>query len=794
VELNGVTPPHPVATELPNASATTLQKRLWIASLFCGVVGLVAATGVMVAHQDFGKPSVLVGLIVVSALSWGASAHLSRRGDVAGWQADPAIFVAAFVLLPPAGVACVFVAGTALGHVVGLKPVRTLVLNTGQRALAASLAVCVAAPVATAGSPVSARMLAAAAVASAMFALTNDVVIDLYLTFGSGSPFWSELASDIRFASTRVPVLAAVGFMAGAAGQQAGWIALLAIPPVAATQFVLTEHMRAKGDRERISGLFEAASSAHASMRSGEVQASITSAAARLLNSESASIVTETPVDGTAGVRMHTSDGVEHWLVVENRITGAPLEEQDLALLDTLAAVGASALDNARLVEQIQHQALHDPLTGLANHLLFEDRVTQALNTARRARERLAVFMLDIDAFKKVNDSLGHPSGNELLRLLSDRLSGAVREVDTVGRLGGDHFTILMPGVGTAEIAGVMAQKLLEAVRRPVMLGGHELFMTASVGVAFYPEDGTRAEHLLRNADSAMHRAKDNGRNGYQIYASGMNELAHLRLARESELHNAVQRNELRVRYQPQIDLRTGRMVGVEALVRWEHPVLGLIPPVEFVPLAEETDLITEVDAWVLLEACRQGKRWLDEGLPTLRVAVNLSGRHFNATDRLYETIVRVLDQTGLDPAMLELEVTEGIAVGESDAAIHVLKRLRALGVQLSIDDFGTGYSMLGRLQDFPIDRLKIDRSFVSKIDSSTSEAPIVAAMIAMARSMKIEVVAEGVETLEQQTYLRNKGCDQAQGYLYSHPVEASEIAALACRSSVGLNVTAVSL
>ncbi|MEY2590951.1 MAG: hypothetical protein QOJ67_2935 [Acidimicrobiaceae bacterium] len=765
-----------------------------LASILCGALGPIGLGLVLLLFDHkLGQIAMVAGFIAVSAVSWWAAERQRRKGDLTGWQADPAVFVAAFVLLPAGGVVTVFFLGTLIGHVLGRRPFDVLIFNTGQRVIAASAAVAATTFISPAGAPVTGRLLLAAAVASLVFTVINEVVIGVFFTYVGGAPFFSTLLERLEFVSNRVPVFSAVGFLAGAAGQQVGWAALLAMPPIAVAQYVLSEHVQAKGDRERITGLFEAASNAHASIRSDEVQAALTSAAARLLNCESASIVTVAPADDASGVRVHTSDGVEHWLIVENRVTGAPLEEQDLALLDTLAAVGASALDNARLVEEIQHQALHDPLTGLANHLLFEDRVSQALTTARRARERLAVFMLDIDAFKKVNDSLGHPSGNELLRLLGDRLAGAVREVDTVGRLGGDHFTILMPGVGTAEIAGVMAEKLLQAVRRPVMLDGHELFMTASLGIAFFPEDGARAEHLLRNADSAMHRAKESGRNGYQIYAAGMNELAHLRLARESELHNAIHRGELRVRYQPQIDLRSGRMVGVEALVRWEHPVLGLIGPAEFVPLAEESDLITEVDAWVLLEACRQGKRWLDKGLPTLRVAVNLSGRHFNTTDKLFETIVRVLDQTGLDPAMLELEVTEGIAVGESDQAVHVLKRLRALGVQLSIDDFGTGYSMLGRLQDFPIDRLKIDRSFVSKIDSHTAEAPIVAAMIAMARSMKIEVVAEGVETVEQQIYLRNKGCDQAQGFLFSHPVEASEISILARRPSLGLNVTAVS-
>jgi EAL domain-containing protein (putative c-di-GMP-specific phosphodiesterase class I) len=383
--------------------------------------------------------------------------------------------------------------------------------------------------------------------------------------------------------------------------------------------------------------------------------------------------------------------------------------------------------------------------------------------------------------------------GNEMLRLVADRLKGAARDIDTVARLGSDHFILLLPGVRNSEAVGAIAEHLLAAVRRPMNLGGHELFMTASAGVAFFPEDGTRAEHLLRNADSAMHRAKDLGRDTFQTYASGMNDLAQLRLVRESELHNAVQRDELRLRYQPQIDLRTGRILGVEALVRWEHPTLGLIGPAEFVPLAEESGLIVAVDHWVLNEACRQAKAWLDEGVPEVRMAVNISGRHFHASERLIEVVERALAVTGLPAHLLELEVTEGIAVGEVDATARALNQIRDLGVKLAIDDFGTGYSMLGRLRSFPIDRLKIDRSFVSEIEDHNEDAPIVSAMIAMARSLHIECVAEGVETLDQQIFLRNHLCDQAQGFLYSHPVEADEIVRLLQTPSVGYNLRVVS-
>jgi EAL domain-containing protein (putative c-di-GMP-specific phosphodiesterase class I) len=377
-----------------------------------------------------------------------------------------------------------------------------------------------------------------------------------------------------------------------------------------------------------------------------------------------------------------------------------------------------------------------------------------------------------------------------MLRLVADRLKGAARDIDTVARLGSDHFILLLPGVGNSEAVGVMAEHLLAAVRRPMNLGGHELFMTASAGVAFFPDDGTRAEHLLRNADSAMHRAKELGRDTFQTYASGMNDLAQLRLVRESELHNAVQRGELRLRYQPQIDLRTGRILGVEALVRWEHPTLGLIGPAEFVPLAEESGLIVAVDIWVLNEACRQAKMWHDLGLPQIRMAVNISGRHFHASERLIDVVERALCVSGLPAHLLELEVTEGIAVGEIEATADALNQIRKLGVKLAIDDFGTGYSMLGRLRSFPIDRLKIDRSFVNEIQSEHEGAPIVAAMIAMARSLGIECVAEGVETFEQQTFLRSHLCDQAQGFLYCRPVEPEEIVRLLQTPAVGYNLS----
>ena len=487
-------------------------------------------------------------------------------------------------------------------------------------------------------------------------------------------------------------------------------------------------------------------------------------------------------------MRLPISDDDQQWLVVGGRKGMAGFDTHDVQLLEAIGAIGASALENAHLVSQIRHEATHDRLTSLPNQLLFEDRVNQAVQRARPVREKLAVLMLDLDGFQKVNASLGHAMGNELLKRVAGRLMGAVREADTVARMSADDFTILLPGIGDGEALGIMAEQLLAAVSRPFVIDGHELFMTSSVGVAVYPDDGSHAGQLLRNADTAMHRAKDAGGNCTRLYDPGTNEQAQMHLARRSELHNALRRDELRVLYQPQIDLRTGHVVGVEALVRWEHPTLGLLAPADFVPLAEESDLVVEVDTWVMRHACMQAVQWDAEGLPGLRMAVNLSGRNFS-DDRIVGRVALVLQETGLPADRLELEITESLALRESEGALDIVRRVRDLGPRFAIDDFGTGYSALAQMQRFPVDRLKIDRTFVSQITSSQGVAPLVSAFIGIARALRLEVVAEGVETLEQQTFLRTHGCKEAQGFLYSRPVPPDEVAVLVRKPSLGLHV-----
>jgi diguanylate cyclase (GGDEF)-like protein len=760
-----------------------------------GAIGLVASLAVFgtmwVRGVDLAPLAGLAAFLLFQAVSWAAAYRLQPSDSQVVEQFDEAVFVAGVMLLAPASVVITLGVGTALGLVLLRTRPAAVFLNCGIQTVAALSGVAVV-ELLTGRVSGTAGTFFTAAIGAAVLAVVTDILGSLYLSVGHGESFVAAFTELGHLRLKRAPFLVFIGFLAGVAGVHAYWMALLAVPLLFGLQVVLGEETRANRDRERTQGLFEASVEIHSFVEASDVERALLSQAARLLRCDQARIDADPPREGEWGAPITRSDEQRQWLIVSDPVLHLPLDGEAIGLLGALAAVGSSALQNSDLVDEIRRAGLVDALTGLPNHVLFSDRVAQAATAARRNRERFAVMVLDLDAFKKVNDSLGHSQGNELLTRMGERLVGASRDIDTVARLGSDHFTVLLPGVGNLDTCGVIAEKLLDAVRRPIQLSGHELFMTASIGISFFPEDGLKPEHLLRNADSAMHRAKEMGRDTYRAYASGMNDLAQLRLVRESELHNAVQRNELRLRYQPQIDLRSGRIVGVEALVRWEHPILGLIGPSEFVPLAEESGLIVEVDTWVLYEACRQARLWAEAGLPTVRMAVNISGRHFHASDRLVDMVERALGVTGLAAELLELEVTEGIAVGEEESTTGALNRIRDLGVKLAIDDFGTGYSMLGRLRQFPIDRLKIDRSFVSEIEGHNAEAPIVSAMIAMARSLHLECVAEGVETLEQQIFLRNHGCDQAQGFLYSHPVEADDIIRLLRTPSVGYNLTAV--
>ncbi|TLG91472.1 EAL domain-containing protein [Pseudomonas edaphica] len=424
---------------------------------------------------------------------------------------------------------------------------------------------------------------------------------------------------------------------------------------------------------------------------------------------------------------------------------------------------------------ELAHLAHHDPLTDLPNRLLFTDRAEQALASAQVHKRGCALLLMDLDHFKIINDSLGHNVGDQLLKAVGERLKGLFGPGVTLARLGGDEFAVLAESCPQVVQAAALAQRMLDAMKEPFVFDGNQLFISASIGISLFPSDALSAEQLLRNADSALFKAKSAGREGYALYTEELTAHAQHRVEIASELRRALDQQELRVYYQPVHDLQDSRLVGVEALVRWQHPERGLVPPGEFIPIAERTGLIADIDAWVMDQACRQMGQWLADGAPLSFIAVNVSSRLF-ARRELYEQVAQVLHTTGLDPAYLELEVTESAVMEDPEVALEQLHRLRELGLRLAIDDFGTGYSSLLRLKRLPVQKLKIDQGFVAGLPWDEDDAAIVRVVIALAKSMGMQVHAEGIEQVEQARFLLEQECDLAQGYWFGRPVPAKEM------------------
>ena len=452
-------------------------------------------------------------------------------------------------------------------------------------------------------------------------------------------------------------------------------------------------------------------------------------------------------------------------------------DQETLARLRGLADQAATAIDNADLLERLRDQALHDGLTGLPNRTLLEDRVQQALLQRSRSDRSISLLFIDLDRFKNVNDTLGHEVGDEVIREAGTRLASCLRSSDTLARLGGDEFVALLPDTEGAGDAALVAERMLAVLKSPFTLGGRDVFISCSIGIASAPDHGTDYSTLLRHADGAMYKAKQAGRSTYVVYAAEVGPTRQDRLELEGQLHKAIDRGELHLLYQPQIDLSTMKIVGVEALVRWDHPLLGRLNPDSFIPLAEESGLIAEIDDWVRATAFEQASRWASAGLH-LRMAVNLSTRVIR-DPRLPDQIAGLLERFNLSPDLVELEVTDRVVMADEELPA-VLAPLRALGVRIAVDDFGTGTSVLGRVQSGCIDTLKIDRSFVGAINSASAEAPVVSALLSIAKSLDLDVVAEGVETAAQGAFLRRHGCRLAQGFYFSLPVEPAEVEELA--------------
>jgi diguanylate cyclase (GGDEF)-like protein/PAS domain S-box-containing protein len=423
---------------------------------------------------------------------------------------------------------------------------------------------------------------------------------------------------------------------------------------------------------------------------------------------------------------------------------------------------------------EMTHTAHHDVVTGLPNRLLLNDRITQSISLALRQNRPIAVLFIDLDHFKNINDSLGHAAGDELLRSVSKRLMSCGRASDTVSRQGGDEFAILLPEITHAQDAATCAAKIILALNAPHFIGTRTLHIGASIGISLYPKDGEDAETLIKNADTAMYHAKEHGRGNFQFFEADMNLKAVQRQSIESEMRRALTNQEFLLHYQPKVNLDTGEITGVEALIRWQHPEQGFIAPAEFVPIAEDCGLIVPIGRWVMREACRQARAWQDAGLRHLRMAVNVSAVEFREKS-FVENVRTVLSDTGLRPQYLVLELTERVLMEHAESTALLLEELKTMGVHLAVDDFGTGYSSLSYLRQFPIDVLKIDQSFIKKITSNLDDSTIIAAIIAMGRNLHHIVIAEGIETQEQVAYLQSQHCEEGQGYLLSPPVGATQ-------------------
>ncbi|PPC89590.1 MAG: diguanylate cyclase [Methylobacter sp.] len=469
-------------------------------------------------------------------------------------------------------------------------------------------------------------------------------------------------------------------------------------------------------------------------------------------------------------------------IYLSDKLNGEPFNSDDETLVKSFARSLSLALENSREMDEIRKKQEHldylahfDTLTGLPNRTLFTDRVKQTIARSHRKKQQFAILFIDLDNFKLVNDNLGHSQGDVLLKEAASRIACNLRENDTIARLGGDEFTVILPDLTDSQDAGIVSEKIIRAIVEPFKIDSHEIHISASVGIAVYPKDANSLEPLLANADIAMYHAKNMGKNNYQFFARDMNAAAQMHLKLERHLRKAIEKNELLLHFQPQIDVATQKIVGMETLLRWQSKEMGLIEPNRFIPIAEETGLIISIGEWVLYKACMQAKLWHEAGLG-IPVAVNLSPRQLQpqgGINQFFEIICRVLEKTGLPPHMLELEITESIMMQHVDSNLDILNRLKNMGLQFSVDDFGTGYSSLSYLKRLPIDTLKIDKSFIRDIHIDANDAAIVTAITVMAQQLGLNVVAEGVETSSQFEFLQNLYCQSVQGYFFSRPIDA---------------------
>lgn len=737
------------------------------------VLGLAAAalTTAVSWDEGFGDLRILglamAGLSLVNVYP----ITFEWKGEAEDVSLDEIFFVVLVMTSPPLGALSAMVFATLVANVFHGRAAIKSVFNVGTFSLSTSVALAVTAAVAgdvPVGSDWSG--IAAAALGALVSYAGTSLCVRLIVAVADGLSFRKLFYSMSSLELMLIASGVSTGAIAGLGSALQPLSLLLIVPPVLVIGFVLHQHAQAVRDRQHLDRLLETAVTANQAAGVQGVRAVLVEAACTLLHTADARIQIEPPADDELGAQIEANAGVM-WLVVRPH-TRRPLAlKEDQSLLDGIAAIGTGAVGSAELLDRVRHQAFHDSLTGLPNRLLFEDRVNQAIKG--RDRRVVGVLFVDLDRFKRVNDSLGHRAGDRLLREVAERLQLALRGGDSAARVGGDEFAVLVPDLTEETVAIEVAERVKAAIKQPFVVEGREVVVTASVGVAVSPVDGADFESLLRSADLAMYEAKAAGRDSVRRLAASSSRGSGMAL--ETELRRAIENDELWVAYQPQISLAARTVVGVEALVRWEHPTRGQMRPDEFLPLAEEIGLLGEIDQWVLVSACHQLARWRADGAGGLRVAVNLSDRHLRAGG-LRDLVLAALDAVGLPASALEIEVTEKVVATEGDVVLESLASLRALGVRVAIDDFGTGYSSLSRLRTLPVDVVKIDQSFVREIVDSKAPVPLVTSTIAMAHGLGLEVVAEGVETPDQLKFLTDRGCEMAQGYLLGRPLPVDQL------------------
>jgi len=735
----------------------------------CGLLALgLAATAGGVRLLHFGTFAVFclaLGIIQVIPV------RVVHAGEGEELTLEEAFIVPMALLLSPFEVVLILGLTSGLGQILKRATPRKGVFNVGHTMVAAALGVSVFRLLEGSGGGFG-RAVVAAVVGGFAYAVASWVLVAGIISTSQRVPFRATLVEG---------ALLRIGTWAGALSfgvlilltvTRYPWSPVLSLGPILALQLGYVGAVEQRRERRRIEGLYRVAADLRSGTDEDDILRRLVPAAQELLEAQVARLC-DFPIHAPGVLHAEVRPGVV--LQLARGPGRRPWTARDQQLANAVAEGAGIALEKARLFHEVKHQALYDSLTGLPNQVLFQDRVGHALARAERSGDRLAVLFLDLDHFKRVNDTLGHYVGNILLQKVSERISGVIRSGDTLARMSGDEFTLLMPVVGSIDDACAVSEKITAAMRQPFTLAGRRLFCSASIGVAVYPDHATQVSGLLQKSDLAMYQAKAQSRGAFRVYTPSMGAETRARVELEADLRHALDGDQLRVVYQPQMDLSTSRIVGVEALVRWQHPTRGLLGPDRFIPLAEDTGLVEQVDRWVLRSICEQAKRWERNGIPPLRIAVNLSGAELS-TRGLAARILATIEEGGLPASQLEIEVTESVAVQEESDPRSLLEELRRNGIRLAIDDFGTGYSTLARLSTFPVDTLKIDKSFIDAIGTGSEDAPLVVAIIAMAHSLNLSVVAEGVERVEQLRFLRERGCDRAQGFLLGRPVFGPQV------------------